>query len=243
MALAHAPQIITAVQEGTHKATTHERRLCVEFLLATKPGITNQGIADIFAVTERTVRLDKVWIRSQKAKYLKNELNQDLGLVIADIAMDYEKQVTDIERSKTKATPGSKAYLDHCNAVFDMRLKMVKAFQDIGYLPKNLGNMTVDKFEYKAIVNKDGTSMTRPVSMDFGNDKAPEKIEDAEFTEQPSLPPAQIEKDTQETAKPTDHSPYCQMKRRPGSFACTCGFLENVADSEGSSISPAVGSS
>lgn len=200
MALAHAQLLINASVEGTQKLTTNERRLCIQFLIATRPELTNQAMAEMFGVTERTIRLDKVWIRSQKAKFLKDEMSKDLSLVIADIAMDFEKQVGDIEKSKAKAKLGSRSFVDHCNSVFDMRLKMVKAFQDIGYLPKNLGNMTVDKFEYKATVNQDGASITRPADMKFGIDK--DEIPDAEFqdveekvAEEPAqLPPMTIER-------------------------------------------------
>jgi hypothetical protein len=42
----------------------------------------------------------------------------------------------------------------------ELRFKCVKALQDLGYYPKNLGNMTVQKFDFKAIVNKLDGSVT-----------------------------------------------------------------------------------
>jgi len=171
MALAHATQLITEAQARTRRLNASERRLCVQFLQATQPDLTNAEMGEWFQVSERSIRLDKVWIRAQKAKFLKDELSKDLSLVIADIAMDFEKQVSDIEKSKGKCKLGTRPYVDHCNSIFDMRLKMVKAFQDIGYLPKNIGNMTVEKFEYKAVVAMDGSVNTRSADM-FDSTKA-----------------------------------------------------------------------
>lgn len=137
-----------------------ERRLAIQYLLATQPGITTYELSSIFHVTEKTILSDKQSLRQDKAKYLKGEMQNDISLVIADIALDFERQVSDLEKSKKSSELGKRAYVDHCNAIFNMRLQMIRTFQDIGYLPKNLGAMTVEKFEYKAIVHKDGTVAT-----------------------------------------------------------------------------------
>jgi hypothetical protein len=153
-------------------------------------------MASLFNVSERQISLDKAHIRETKARFLRDEMSKDMGLVIADIAMDFEQQVNDIEKSKKQCKLGSKAYVDHCTSVFRMRLEMIKSFQDIGYLPKNLGAMTVEKFEYKATVSKDGAVNTR--SVDMFDDKADvtlaldsdekRKALDAEFIDLPQLP-------------------------------------------------------
>lgn len=196
MAIAHAQKLITQAQAGEKHLTASERRLCIQYLQATQPELTNNQMGEWFGVSERTIRLDKNWIREQKARFLKDELSKDLALVIADIAMDFEQQVRDIEKSKQKTKLGTSTYVMHCNSVFDMRLRMVKAFQDIGYLPKNLGSMTVEKFEYKAEVTKDGALNTRPVDM-FDNRDAV----DAEFTDVPALPERTV--DEQDTSTPS----------------------------------------
>lgn len=194
-------------------------------MIATEPETTNALMASWFMVSERVIRKDKEWIRARKASFLKDEMSKDLSLVIADIAMDFEKQVRDIEKSKGKCKLGMKAYVDHCNSIFDMRLKMVKAFQDIGFLPKNLGNMTVDKFEYKAIVLKDGSTVTRESNMVFADANADEsKTPDADFTDVDKKP-AQL------AAAPVDivHADTCLTMRRHKGAACTCGAMEATA--------------
>lgn len=186
MPLAHAANLLNELQDG-RKITTAERRLCLQYLMATQPELTNAKLGEMFGVSERTLRVDKQKIRSQKAKFLKDELSNDLALVIADVAMDFERQVGDLEKSKAKSPLGKRAYVDHCNAIFDMRLKMIKAFQDIGYLPKNLGSMTVEKFSYKASVSLDGSVSTRTEEQ-----FSPKELTamDAEFTDIPKALPS-----------------------------------------------------
>jgi DeoR/GlpR family transcriptional regulator of sugar metabolism len=138
-------------ESSKRKLTTKERRQCVVYLKTTNVEITNTELAEMFQVTERTIRQDLQDFRKQKARFIKED---DVGLIIADIALDYERQIKDIERSKAKAKIGSLVYLQHCTNAMDLRLKCVKALQDLGYYPKNLGNMTIKKFDFKALVNQ-----------------------------------------------------------------------------------------
>jgi hypothetical protein len=135
-------------------------------------------MAEVFKVSERMIRLDKKYLREEKAKLIKED---DPGLVVADIVLSYENQVADIEKSKGKCKIGSRDYLEHCKAIFNMRREMVKALQELGYYPKNLGNMTVEKFVYKSIVNpKDNSVLTRPLNKD--------EVIDVEFISPLGLP-------------------------------------------------------
>lgn len=160
----------------------------LQYLQATQPSLNGTQLADMFQVSTRQIRADRLHIREEKAKYLKDEMTKDLALVIADIAMDFERQVADIERSKSRCKMGTKQYVDHCTSIFNLRIKMIQTFQDIGYLPKNLGAMTVEKFEYKAVVHKDGSVNTRSVEMFDEKDSAVRRDAlEAEFTDIPQL--------------------------------------------------------
>jgi hypothetical protein len=62
----------------------------------------------------------------------------------------------------------------------------------LGFYPKNLGNMTVEKFEYKAIVSKDGSVDTRPVNLVLPGDEPEEpEVKEADFKMLP--PPENVE--------------------------------------------------
>jgi hypothetical protein len=165
-------------EAGKRKLTTKERRQCVVFIKGSSPETTNTDMAELFQVTERTIRQDLQAFRREKAQFIKED---DIGLIIADIALDYERQIRDIERSKSKAKIGSLTFLQHCTAPMELRLKCVKALQDLGYYPKNLGNMTVQKFDFKAVVNKMDGSVSVEKREALVEDTSKQDVIDVEF--------------------------------------------------------------
>lgn len=150
-----AQDMIQRAKSG-ERLTTKERRHVITWLQATSGddvasiSMTNQQLGDLFGVTERTIRQDKQAFRKEKAKFIRED---DISLIIADIALDYERQVRDIEKSKAKAPIGSMTYLRHCTDALNLRVQMVKALQDLGYYPKNLGQLTVTKWDFQAHVD------------------------------------------------------------------------------------------
>jgi hypothetical protein len=181
-----AEQLIDRARAG-ERLTTAERRHCISYLTVTHPDMTKVAMGDLFGVGEAMIRQDFKKIREEKAKLIKED---DIGLVIADIALTFERQVIDIERSKRECKLGSRAYLEHCRAIARMQVDRVELLQNLGFYPKNLGNMTIDKFEYKAIVTEDGSVDTRRVDMvvevEQGEDR--EAAIEAEFEDMKQLP-------------------------------------------------------
>lgn len=161
MSIPHAEKLIEKANRG-ERLDSKERRHCLAFLMATSQVESTAELASLFQVSDRLIRADKKYIREEKAKTIKDD---DIALVIADIAMTLDKQMRDLERSKAKCTLGTVAYLRHCTAIHEVQLKTVGALQDLGYYPKNLGLMTVEKWDYKATVSRDGTILTRPTDM------------------------------------------------------------------------------
>lgn len=155
MATPTAQELIDRAYDG-YKCTTKERRHVITWLQATSGNdkasisMTNRELGALFGVTERTIRQDKQSFRKEKAKFIRED---DISLIIADIALDYERQIRDIEKSKQKAVPGSITYLRHCTDALELRIKMVKALQDLGYYPKNLGQLTVTKWDFMSKVD------------------------------------------------------------------------------------------
>jgi hypothetical protein len=162
MELPHAQVLLNRANDG-EKLDTKDRRYLLKYLLVTKPEITNVEMATLFQVTERTIRDDRELERDERAKFLREDSSKDISLVIADIIMCHVRQTADLEKSKAKCKLGTKTYEDHCVDIFDLQLKLVKILQDMGYIPKYLGNMTVEKFEWKATVTADGAVNTRSV--------------------------------------------------------------------------------
>lgn len=161
MSIPVAEKLLEQAKKG-ERLSPKERRHVIAFLMATNAEATNVELGQMFGVTERQIRLDKKSIREERSKLIREE---DVGLVIADILMDYDRNIRDIERSKRHSKVGTPNFRQHCESAMKMRLDTVRALQDLGWLPKNLGNMTVAKFSYKAVVEKDGTVVSRPVDL------------------------------------------------------------------------------
>lgn len=167
--------------------------------------MTSLEMSELLGAADRTIRDDFAWIKKQIAESIKDE---DIGLVIADIRMTYERFVERAEKSLKKCTPGTNVYLQHLKLMMDMQLKIVEALQSLGYYPKNLGNLTSTRYEFKAHVSKDGSVETRPVeAFDhlINADKNPDdrggvrEALDAEFEMvEPKALPASVESDGKE---------------------------------------------
>jgi hypothetical protein len=176
MAIPNAEKIIQRAQNG-ERIQRKERLHAIAYMMSVMSSLTNREIGEIFQIDERMVRNDKRKVKEEKAASIKED---DIGLVIADIAMTYENEIRDIQKSKEKCKSGTKDYLAHCKAIFDMQRQKVEALQNLGYYPKNLGNMVIEKFDFQAIVSKDGSVNSRSVDM-FDEPlklKAPDKQED-----------------------------------------------------------------
>jgi hypothetical protein len=148
MAIPLADKLVAKAKQGV-KLNHVERRHCVAYLMATEPDQSNVALGVLFQVSEKMIRNDKLCVREERAQLIKED---DIALVIADIALNFDRQIRDIEKSKQKAGPGSRTYLEHCKSIFKMELEKVTALQGLGFYPKNLGTLTTNKFEYSASV-------------------------------------------------------------------------------------------
>src|SRR4051812_1330053 len=103
MAVANAEKLIERARKG-ERLTAKERRYCVAFLIGSGSRDTNNELGELFQVSERMIRNDKRTIKEDRIKDLNEE---NIGLVIADIAITLERQMRDIENSKRKCSMGS----------------------------------------------------------------------------------------------------------------------------------------
>lgn len=186
--LNQAEEIISLAKTGS-KLTTDQRRHAVGYLMATQQELTNMQMAELFDVSDRTIRDDKGVIRKQAAELVSQE---DIGMVIADIRLTYEQFRQKLAASLKKATAGTATYLNHLKLEMEMQLRVVEALQSLGWYPKNLGELTKKSWSFSAIVTKDGTVDTRSVDQldhiiqnpTSGEDDMAER--EAEFEDVPS---------------------------------------------------------
>lgn len=159
--LNEAEEIINRAKKG-EPVSTSQRRHAVGYLMSTQGDLTNMQLAELFDVTDRTIRDDKTYVRKQAAELVTTE---DIALVISDIRLSFERYAQRIEQGLKKATVGTANYLNYLNAGMTMQLKVVEALQNLGWYPKNLGQLTKKEFNFTAIVTKDGTVDTRPTEL------------------------------------------------------------------------------
>lgn len=175
--------LLDEAKDKRRKLTTEERRRVIAFLLSSQPDLSNVEMGTWFQVTEGCIRKDRSTIRKQMANDVKED---DIGMVIADLVWSAKRQIADLETSKAKANKGSMAFVQHCKAVIEIQQNTVKSLQTLGFYPKNLGNLSIDKFEYAAIVSADGSVETRP--MNLFDDKAQEELRDRARKSLPAAP-------------------------------------------------------
>lgn len=161
MAILTTEALLEQAKDG-QKLDVEDRRRVIRYLMYIQPEMTNVDAGELFQVTEATIRKDRKIIREEMAEELKTE---DVGLVIGDIAFNFRRQLRDLEASKAKCKLGTKEYVLHCVSILKIELDKTKAFQDLGYLPKNLGNMTVQNYEYAAVVIQGDQIESRPLTM------------------------------------------------------------------------------
>jgi hypothetical protein len=161
MALPAAHEIIRRA-EKREKITRKDRMHAIGYLMATDSK-TDTELAEMFNVSPRQIRFDKQDIKKEKVDILKEE---NVALVIVDLQMNIERQIRDLERSKASCKVGTDLYRKHCDSIIKTQLALNATLRELGWLPKNIGNMTITSFKYEAIVDKDtGGVDTRRVDM------------------------------------------------------------------------------
>lgn len=185
MATPHAVALLNTARQG-EKLSTADRRHVIAYLMTfgdvtkdTKTGdeymaapMSIAQMAELFQVSDRTVKSDKAAIREEMAKEVKAE---DIALILADIRLTFTKVMLNIEKSAGKARLGSRGYLDHQLALARLQTDYVKSMQDLGIYPKELGTINVEKFEFSAQVGLQAAG--RPLNLFDGRKPQPPMIE------------------------------------------------------------------
>lgn len=144
-------EVLTQRARDGEKLDAEQRRRCVAYLSSTEPSISNVEMADIFKVSEKTIREDKQKIREEVADEIETD---DIRLVIADLKIHFSQHRTELEKGKRASHPGTKLHLDYVRALLDLDLKVMDAYQRLGLLPSNIGAMVVNEYNFAAIVAK-----------------------------------------------------------------------------------------
>jgi len=153
-------QFILAAERG-EKLESEARRDAVAYLTVVRPDLSNMDLSRLFGCVESLIRRDKETNRKRMAEELGND---DISLVINDIRRTYETVSLELQKSLKKCADGTMTKLNHLKTQMEFQSKYVEALQSLGFLPKNLGNLTKTQFIFKAHVAKGGGVNTTVVN-------------------------------------------------------------------------------
>jgi hypothetical protein len=143
------------------KLEAEDRRDAVMYLMGVRPDLNNLELARVFKVNEKTIRTDKELIRKRVAEEIVK--GDDISLFVSDLRRAFENIKNDLAKSTKKCEMGTNTWLAHKKFEWELEQGIVARLQDLGVLPKNLGNLTKTEFIFKAHVAKGGGVNTVPV--------------------------------------------------------------------------------
>lgn len=155
-----AKDLILKAQNG-EKLDAESRRHAIAFLLVTQPDMGPSAMADIFGVTESLIRYDKKKLREIMVDELREE--SEIKYIVSDIVQDFRKVYKNVETAMSSAGAGTAEYLRYNQVLFDLRLKMVKSMQELGWLPKGEQDTTKEEYVFEVNVGNDGRITSQKV--------------------------------------------------------------------------------
>lgn len=153
---------LVEMAEGGEKLSSEDRRRALAYLKVARPELSKVDLAEMFSVSEGQIRKDLRIIVEESTDEMRD---QDPATIIAEAVSTLRRQVADIEGAKKSARKGSRDYMQHCVSIADIQFKLLRALQEVGYLPKDASKMAQQLYEYAAVVLKGDNVDTRPIDM------------------------------------------------------------------------------
>lgn len=138
------------------------RRQVVEHYmnLGDKTKVTVAFLGKFFGMDPAAISRDRRVIRQRNEALLEKEpLN--IAKIVDDIEAFYDEELAALEKGRKQCRAGTTAYLQYCKQITETFAAKNKVLQDIGRYPKNMGTHTVNKFEWHAFTEKDGSILTK----------------------------------------------------------------------------------
>jgi hypothetical protein len=184
--LSHSEILVLSAEKG-EKLEADARRDAVAYLTVVRPDLSNMDLSRLFQCGESLIRRDKETNRKRMAEELGSD---DISLVITDIRRTYETVSMELQKSLKECANGTMTKLNHLKTQMEFQSKYVEALQSLGFLPKNLGNLTKTQFIFKAHVAKGGGVNTTSV----GSKEDLKIIEAEEFKQLPAATESEEDK-------------------------------------------------
>jgi transposase len=177
--------------------TADERRHAVLFVQGQNSGVTQRELSAMFGVSESQIRKD---IAKNKESLTEEAKANYMETAVQDLIHEQNNVYEGVMQSLRQAPLGSRVRLDHEMARLKIRHDTVRLLQDIGVLPKSLGEVGKNKEVFKSELQPNTNQVvTRPVELFDGFEEGESlqdklrregnvKILEKEFAESYTLP-------------------------------------------------------
>jgi hypothetical protein len=157
-----AHDIIERARVG-QEVSAEERRHAIVFVKGHTPDVNHRQLAAMFGVSETTIRNDMSKINQDLSEDMKATFKDT---VIGELIHEHNNMHAALLRSLKAAPLGTNTYVAHCQALFKIRKDTIEVLQNIGALPKSLGEVSVRKEVFKAEIQVGSNQIvTRPLDM------------------------------------------------------------------------------
>jgi hypothetical protein len=156
-ALETTEALLAKAKVGT-KLTPVERRKVIRFLDEggdERKEYSNRELAKLFSVDEAVIRKDKKKIL---ALYTRAITPDHAMLYVGDYLKAHDDLIRKAEDGLRKANPGTMAHQTYLKILSDLKERQKKMLQEIGALPKHLGQLNVTEEHWVATVNHEGVT-------------------------------------------------------------------------------------
>lgn len=173
------------VRKRQRELTPKERRVVIEYLesngwkspATAKDYDSNYRLADLFFVSEATIRVDK---KSILKAYTKDITPAQALTFVGEYMRSHDHLIRRAERGLNATVAGSLGEQNYLRLISDLRAKWMKLLQEIGAVPKELGRLNVTEEHWVAEVSDDGITSLHLAGSDEQTKAAPASEGDEE---------------------------------------------------------------
>lgn len=155
-------ELLDIAQNKTRRLTPRERRSVIRYVEehgvkdaatgVSKP-LSNYQLADLFSVDEKIIRIDK---RKLLKDYTKLITPEDAMVYVGTFMQGHDDLLRRAIKALDDMPHGTLAHAKYLQITSDLHKRRVQMLQEIGALPKELGNLNVNEELWEAVIQDDG---------------------------------------------------------------------------------------
>ena len=154
-------ELLDIARTKTRKLIARERRQVIEYIdeagykdsAGQDAELTNYELADLFGVDEKIIRMDK---RKIMREYTGLITPQESMVFVGSFLKAHDDLIRRAVKGLSASPLGTLAHQNYLKIISDLLKRRITILQEIGAIPKELGNLNVTHEEWQAYVTDDG---------------------------------------------------------------------------------------